>query len=163
MKFAYDAGHQIASHTWSHAHLTQLNRTQLQSEFSRLDDALRKIAGVTPAFMRPPYGEYNDLVLDVAGEHGETVAIWDFDSGDSLGLSADESNKRYDDAVRRHPSTILALNHEVHQSTVDQVLPHAIKVLKQAGYRLVTLADCVGKPAYQKVGSPSPRDASWKC
>ena len=28
---------------------------------------------------RPAFGEYNDLVLEVAGERGETVAIWDFE------------------------------------------------------------------------------------
>ena len=34
------------------------------------------------------------------------------------------------------------------------VLPFAISVLQQAGYRLVTLAECVGQNPYQWVGSP---------
>jgi len=25
------------------------------------------------------YGEYNDTVLEVAGNHGQTVAMWDFE------------------------------------------------------------------------------------
>ena len=41
-----------------------------------------------------------------------------------------------------------------------QVLPHAIDVLQKAGYKLVTLAECLGEQPYQHVGSPSPRDVS---
>jgi len=41
--------------------------------------ALQRIIGVTPAFMRPPYGSYNQMVLDVAGARGQGVVIWDFE------------------------------------------------------------------------------------
>ena len=42
-------------------------------------------------------------------------------SGDSVGLSAAESKKKYDEIARRHPSTVLALNHEVYGMTVITV------------------------------------------
>ena len=60
-------------------------------------DAIEQIAGVRPAFMRPrtsnairtskvpysklciAYGEYNDLVLDVAGEREQSIVMWDFE------------------------------------------------------------------------------------
>ena len=104
------------------------------------------------------------------------MAIWDFDSGDTGGTPPDQSKNMYQDFANRHPSTILALNHEIIASTVYalisdrtpwasthhsfplpnrfDVLPFAIRVLQQAGYRLVTLADCVGQSPYQWVGSP---------
>jgi hypothetical protein len=41
-----------------------------------------------------------------------------------------------------------------------QVLPYAIQRLKSAGYQLVTLAECLGKPPYQSVGSPGTPDVS---
>ncbi|KAI3620938.1 chitin deacetylase [Moniliophthora roreri] len=44
--------------------------------------ALSRIVGVTPAFMRPPFGSYNDQVLDASGLRGQDVVIWDFDSHD---------------------------------------------------------------------------------
>jgi peptidoglycan/xylan/chitin deacetylase (PgdA/CDA1 family) len=89
VKYAYDAGHQIASHTWSHAHLNNLTWDQgehalfpgvrrtlnldvkciTNSGWSNVGvihhmkashlsntiatEALQRIAGVTPAFMRP--------------------------------------------------------------------------------------------------------------
>ena len=74
--------------------------------------------GVTPAFARPPYGSYNDLVRQVAQVRGQTLVTWDFDSGDSTGSTPAQSNAMYDDLVKRHPSTVLALNHETHGNDI---------------------------------------------
>ena len=115
-------------------------------------------------------------------------------SRDSLGASAAESRGLYQDLVNRHPSTILALNHETrgtYPSPLSKlswplpnhsfnsvrhgwsmrvvpsnwltflvsydVLPSAVQQLKAAGYNLVTLAQCLGVPAYQSVGAPQQR------
>ncbi|KAF9546888.1 carbohydrate esterase family 4 protein [Agrocybe pediades] len=154
VKYAYSHGHQVASHTWSHKDLTTLSSDK---------KALVKITGANPAFMRPPYGNYNNLVLDASGARGQSVAIWDFDSQDSVGASVQTSKNLYNNIINKHPSTILALNHETYETTAHQVLPYAIQRLKSAGYRLVTLAECVGKPPYQSVVAPKARDSTWHC
>ncbi|QRW07453.1 chitin deacetylase [Ceratobasidium sp. AG-Ba] len=183
VKYLYDKGHQIASHTWSHANLSTLSWDQVHDEMWRVELAMQKIAGVVPAVMRPPYGEYNgkylqfkiyyfiklsypylDNVKNVAGARGQSIAMWDFDNQDSLGASPAQSKQLYDEAIAKRPSTILALNHEVHEGTAHEVVPYAIQKLAAAGYKLVTLSECLGdKPAYQSVGKPSPRDDSWHC
>ena len=71
-----------------------------------------RIVGVSPAFMRPPYGAYNDQVRSASAIRGQSLAIWDFDSGDSMGASPAQSNQAYDDLAARRPPTVLALNHE---------------------------------------------------
>ncbi|KAF9493316.1 glycoside hydrolase/deacetylase [Pleurotus eryngii] len=152
VKYAYDNGHQVASHTWSHKDLTTLSSDQINDEMERVELALQRICGVQPAFMRPPFGNYNDLVLEVSGARGQDVAIWDFDSGDSLGAPAQESINRYDQVASQHPSSILTLNHETIASTSVQVVPYAIQRLQQAGYRLVTLAECLGQQPYHRTG-----------
>jgi hypothetical protein len=78
------------------------------------------------------YGRYNDLVRDVSGLRGQSVVIWDFEyvylnwwpvriidltwfsSRDSLGASVAQSKTLYNNTINSHPSTILALNHEVY-------------------------------------------------
>ncbi len=42
-----------------------------------------------------------------------------------------------------------------------QVLPYVIDRLQAAGYRLVTLAECLGEAPYQSVGSPGTPDVSY--
>ncbi|KAF4594305.1 Carbohydrate esterase 4 protein [Pleurotus pulmonarius] len=163
VKYAYDKGHQVASHTWGHENLATLTWDQIHDEMWRVELALQRICGVQPAFMRPPFGSYNDLVREASAVRGQHIAIWDFDSGDSLGVSAQESKDRYDTIVSEHPSTILALNHETIVTTSQDVIPHAIQKLKAAGYNLVTLAECLGQEPYQWVGAPQVKDASWTC
>ncbi|KAG5652556.1 hypothetical protein H0H81_004565, partial [Sphagnurus paluster] len=80
-------------------------------------EAIQRITGVLTAFTRPPYGDYNDLVIEVANAHGQTLVNWDFDSGDTAGKSPEKSKQLYKELADRHPSTILALNHDVKQGT----------------------------------------------
>ncbi|KAG5726443.1 Chitin deacetylase, partial [Termitomyces sp. T112] len=135
-----------------HKDLTTLTWDQIHDEMWRVELALSRIVGVVPAFMRPPYGNYNDLVRQASEIRGQKLVIWDFDSGDSVGATPDESKDDYDELIDEHPQTILALNHETIETTAHQVLPYAIQQLQDAGYRLVSLAECVGLPAYQSVG-----------
>ncbi|KAJ6553549.1 carbohydrate esterase family 4 protein [Mycena vulgaris] len=165
LKYAYGKGHQIASHTWSHPDLTTLSQAAVDSEITKVDDALVKILGVQPAFLRPPYGNYNDIVRTAAAAHNNKALVtWDFDSGDSTGATSSASKTLYDNAINAHPATLLALNHETSATTVSDVLPHAIQALTAGGYKFVTVAECLGGlPAYSSVTTPGTRDASWTC
>ncbi|KAG9085480.1 Carbohydrate esterase 4 protein, partial [Ceratobasidium sp. 370] len=151
VKYAYDKGHQVASHTWAHKDLTTLTWDQVHDEMWRVEQALQRITGVVPAFMRPPYGNYNDNVRNVAGARGQKVTL-------SASATPAQSKQYYDQIIGEHPSTILALNHEVYETTAHQVVPYAIQKLQAAGYKLVTLAECLGEQPYQSVGTPGTPD-----
>ncbi|KIM86202.1 carbohydrate esterase family 4 protein [Piloderma croceum F 1598] len=161
VKYAYAQGHMVASHTWDHKDLTTLTFDEIHDEFYRVELALERLLGVKPAFLRPPYGNYNNLVRQVAYERGQKLVTWDFDSGDSTGSTPAQSDAAYDALIKKHPSTILALNHEVYEKTAHIVVPHAIAALKKAGYELVTVAECIGLKPYQSVTSP--QTGSWTC
>jgi len=161
--YAYQHGHQVESHTWDHPDLTKLSFDQIHNEMWLVEQALQKITGAYPAFMRPPYGNYNNLVQQVAFERKQSLVLWDFDSGDSTGSTVAQSEAAYDSTIASHPSTILALNHETYETTADQVLPYAIEKLQAAGYRLVSLSECTGLPPYQSVQAPGVRDSTWHC
>ncbi|CCO26450.1 Bifunctional xylanase/deacetylase Includes: RecName: Full=Endo-1,4-beta-xylanase D [Rhizoctonia solani AG-1 IB] len=148
LKYAYDQGHQIASHTWSHPHLAGLSSSQTKDEFTKINKAIQEIIGAVPAFIRPPYGEYSPITQGVAGELGQTIVTWDFDSGDTAELSATQSIEAYREWIIQRPNSILTLNHETHSSTANVLLPEVIAALKGAGYRLVTVAECVGMNPY---------------
>ena len=123
VKYAYGKGHMVASHTWDHKDLTTLTFDQIHDEFYRVELALERLLGVKPAFLRPPYGNYNNLVRQVAYERGQKLVTWDFDSGDSTGSTPAQSDSAYDALIKKHPSTILALNHEVYGTFSSFLLP----------------------------------------
>jgi len=164
--YAYNAGHEIGSHTWSHSDLATLTFDQVHNEMWLVELAMQKILGVSPALMRPPYGSYNDNVLNVAAMRNQSLVMWDFDSGDSVGATVAQSQQYYSNIANQHPSNILTLNHETYQTTVQQVLPYALQVLGNAGYSFVTVSQCLGVPAYKASGStysPGTRDSTWHC
>jgi len=163
VKYVVAHGHQVASHTWSHTDLTKLSFDKIHNEMWKVEHALERIVGKAPAFIRPPYGNYNNLVREVAQQRGQALVLWDFDSRDSLGATVAQSETLYKNAVAKNPPNMLALNHEPVEKTVHQVLPYAIQLLQSKGYELVTLAECLNLPAYQWEIAPGVPDSSWHC
>jgi len=166
LQYSFSHGHQIASHTWGHDNLTTLTEDQMENQFTLSDNAFSNIIGCVPTFMRPPYGAYNELVQQVAANHNQQVIVWDLDSGDSDGATVQQSEQIYTDAINNGNSNFLTLNHETYESTVEEILPFAIQAFQDAGYNLVTVAECLGystEDMYQQVTQPSERDDTWTC
>ncbi|KAJ7868832.1 carbohydrate esterase family 4 protein [Mycena leptocephala] len=151
LRYTYNAGHQICSHTWSHPNLKSLNAQQITTEITRLDKALLDVLSIKTPFLRPPYGNYNNLVRQTAKKNSKSLVVWDFDSGDSVGETWEQSEIDYNAIIAKHPQTLLAL----------YLLPTVIPRLQAAGYKLVTLAECLGLEPYTFVGSFGPRDATY--
>ncbi|KIM34055.1 carbohydrate esterase family 4 protein [Serendipita vermifera MAFF 305830] len=163
LKAVFDQGHQIASHTWSHKDLTTLSDADITNEMAKVDTAIEAITGARPAFMRPPNGNVNAKVSAIAKARGQDVVLWSFDSQDWNGLSAAQSKARYDSAIASNPNTLLALNHETYSGTANDVLPYAIDLLKSKGYKLVTVAECLGAQPYQTTHAPAANISSYRC
>jgi peptidoglycan/xylan/chitin deacetylase (PgdA/CDA1 family) len=50
-----------------------------------METALKKILGIKPRFFRPPYGSYNNQVLEILKEYNYEVITWNVDAGDADG------------------------------------------------------------------------------
>lgn len=57
----------------------------------------------------------------------------------------------------------MALNHETYAGTANDIVPTVVPKLLAAGYKLVTVAECLGQHPYQSVGKAGKRDATWTC
>jgi peptidoglycan/xylan/chitin deacetylase (PgdA/CDA1 family) len=56
IKQAFKDGHLIGSSTYSHKNLEKLSIEEQWQEMKRNDNAINKILGVRPVYMRPPFG-----------------------------------------------------------------------------------------------------------
>ncbi|KAK6988295.1 hypothetical protein R3P38DRAFT_2804759 [Favolaschia claudopus] len=163
VKYAYAAGHMIGSHTWSHSDLTSLTTPQIQDAMFRMEEALVRILGVMPAFMRPPFGDYNSNIQSIAASRGQSLALWDWDTGDADGNTTAESEAVYNDVADAQLKNALILEHETEETTYSTLVPFAIKLFQGKGYNLVTMAQCLEVDPYQAVGVPHQQDPSWTC
>jgi peptidoglycan/xylan/chitin deacetylase (PgdA/CDA1 family) len=72
----YMAGHQIAVHTWSHHYLTSMTNEQIIAELGWSKKIIKDVIGVTPNFMRPPFGDIDDRVRNISIAMGLTPIMW---------------------------------------------------------------------------------------
>ncbi|MYY03144.1 MULTISPECIES: polysaccharide deacetylase family protein [unclassified Streptomyces] len=84
-----NAGMWVGNHSYTHPHLIQQSRAQMDSEISRTQQAIAGAGGGTPKLFRPPYGETDSTLKAVEAAYGLTEVIWDVDSQDWNGASTD--------------------------------------------------------------------------
>jgi len=160
-------GHLIASHTWSHPHLNQGSYEGISKQLELLENAMIKILGVKPLYFRPPFGEFNDLVLQVLKDRGyKGLILWSQDSQDSL--ESPPGSCDIIESYRSYPEKTIVLNHETKDFTVKEVVPGVIPIIKEKGLNFLTSPDCLSLSSnpsdwYVSVQPPGSRDESWTC
>jgi len=147
-------GHIVGTHTFSHQDLTQLSYDQIIDEMNKITEAVEKVIGKKPAFMRPPYGSGrgNQTVMSALQGLGYTAAItWNVDPMDySNGGDIDYAVSAIKQTIG---NPIITLNHLKYEgSSLDGILALAkaeIDTLLNSGYTSVTMEECLGMSAYQ--------------
>lgn len=131
---AYDEGHEIASHSYSHPNLNTLGYSSVQSQLSRTAAVLDKVCGKgTGYIVRPPYGNANSTVLSAMNA---LAIIWSVDTNDwKYGYS-----HVYNHIISNAYDGAIILCHDIHSSTIPAALD-AIDVLKAKGYEFVTVSE----------------------
>ena len=72
-----DAGHQIQNHSNTHPHLPQLSKSQIKDEIESCNQKIAAITGKCPTLLRPPYGDYDNALIEVMNELNMYTVQWD--------------------------------------------------------------------------------------
>ena len=92
----------------------------------RVEEALSRIVGVLPGFMRPPYGDYNSNIESSAFSRNQNLAMWDWDTGDADGNTTSQSEAVYNQIANAHLSNALVLEHETEGKSLRHISKYAI-------------------------------------
>jgi peptidoglycan/xylan/chitin deacetylase (PgdA/CDA1 family) len=101
--------------------------------------------------MRPPTGAYDENTLVVLKDLGYSVVNWDIDTNDWREHDFDEEKSAYEEMKDDSNQSLghIALEHEVYDQTVSELIPWVIDYINSMGYKFVTVSDCIGVDAYQ--------------
>ncbi|PKM82499.1 MAG: hypothetical protein CVU88_03245 [Firmicutes bacterium HGW-Firmicutes-13] len=133
-------GHEIGNHTYSHAHLKELEEEKIRDEIIKVDTYLSEKFDYHPKFFRPPFGEYDERVIDIAEELGYFTVLWSIETGDWLNPGVD---KVIDRVVKRtHRGGIILLHNCSPQGV--KALPVIIHALKMRNYKIVPVSELLG-------------------
>ena len=144
VKALFDAGHEIMNHSADHAHFTQLSPDQIIADLTTCNEKIAKVTGVTPTLFRPPYGDYNDKVINTVNSMPMYPIQWSVDSLDWKNPGSDSIVKRV--LSKTEPGSII-LFHNAAPDTPG-ALPAIIEGLLNDGYRLVKVSELIYPDGY---------------
>ncbi|RKP14213.1 hypothetical protein BJ684DRAFT_8940 [Piptocephalis cylindrospora] len=152
LRRAYKAKHQIAIHTWSHTALTSQSNEQIIAEMSWTQKIIKSAIGVTPLYMRPPYGDIDDRVRGVLAAMGLKVILWDRDTNDwrlNFGnptnynpawISGNET--KWIDATVRGEDNPITLEHDLTVEGIREAMT-VIPRITDAGISVLPVGECL--------------------
>ncbi|KAK4451229.1 hypothetical protein QBC34DRAFT_484090 [Podospora aff. communis PSN243] len=156
LKRMHDEGHQLGSHSWSHANFTKLTSQGRREELLKVESMFASVLGFIPTYFRPPYTSYDDATNQDLKTLGYHNLNFDLDTEDykndtelsrgfiTSGFSQAAANKKINSGK---PSSLITLLHDVNEKSVYEFLPWVIYEAKNAGYDLVTVGECLGDPS----------------
>ncbi|MBK5246018.1 MAG: polysaccharide deacetylase family protein [Peptostreptococcaceae bacterium] len=139
-------GHLIENHSQAHAHMNAMTEDEVSADIMESTNIMKDTIGYTPTMFRFPYGEYNNRLLNVLGEHGYQYAImWTIDSHDwAETMNGVNVTEQYiiDRVLNKASDNGIVLMH-VGGSQTANALPEIITGLRDAGYELVRMDELI--------------------
>jgi len=133
-------GHVLALHTMSHPNMRFLSAEQMRQEIAPLYELVEKVTGEKPRYFRPPFGAYNQTLLDVLTEYNLELLNWTNGSLDWEGTvnGYKEPNLVVEDVMRQMHHGAVVLFHDTLRHTAE-ALPEIISRIKADGYEFVVV------------------------
>ena len=143
----HQAGHDIANHGDTHAHVAQLGHEQNVAEIVGAHEKVRKLLGIEMDLYRPPYGEYNNTVIKAADEVGYFTIQWDVDSLDWKKLGADHMYNTVINHKNLQNGSILLFHNDLPETPV--ALRRILAELKNQGYGFIPVSELIYREDYK--------------
>lgn len=139
------AGHEIGNHTFTHPHLNQLSKDEIIEELESTSDLIYQLTGKRPELFRPPYGEYNNRVVQTVRNAGYQIVQWSLDSHDWREPGVDyiynrvKNNISSGDIILMHnnaPDTLPALEKLIPELKKEFELVHLSELIYKNNYKI---------------------------
>jgi len=135
------AGHDLGNHSETHPQMSTLSKAQCLEEIKKPHDKVKELTGLDMTLFRPPFGDYNNTLVDSVNESGYHCIQWDIDSLDWK----DYGTESIIDSVCNNPhlgngSIILCHNGAKY---ITQALEPMITNLQEQGYEIVPISQLI--------------------
>lgn len=120
----------------THPDLATLSYSDVQSEMTRLEDAMLDVIGKYSTYMRHPFFSTSETSLNVMANLGYKVVHSSIDTKDwqhNTPDTIDQSITTFRGSLEEGGS--ICLMHDVHQTTAQDLLPAVIKIVQDRGLK----------------------------
>lgn len=140
------AGHDLGNHSENHKNMSQLSEEEIKSELMAVHDKVKKLTGYEMFLFRPPYGDYDNEVIDTAKACGYYPIQWSVDSLDWKDYGADDIIRQVCDSENLTGGAII-LCHNGAKYTAD-ALDAMLTKLEEKGYEVVPVSQLIIRENY---------------
>lgn len=137
-------GHEIGNHSYSHPHMNTLSFNGVVLELQKNHAMIEDLTGQNSFLFRPPFGEYNNNVIQAADSVGYYTIQWSIDSLDWKNTS---SNEVYQRVMSKIGPGEIVLFHNAATPT-PAALRRIIPELLDAGYEIVPISQLIHRENY---------------
>lgn len=138
------SGHEIGTHSATHSYMSKMSKEDIEKELISSSLAIAAITGKSVTLFRPPYGDYDDLLIETCDSLGIYPIQWDVDSLDWKGVTALEIAER---VISRVKSGSIILCHNNGEHTAE-ALPIIFTALLNKGYKFVPIGELIYEKDY---------------
>ncbi len=140
-----EAGHRVENHSNTHPHMTNLSAADMEKEIQVCNEKIAAVTNRVPKLLRPPYGDYNNAVVEAVANAGMYPIQWSVDSLDwKENATADSIIKNITTKVK--PGSIILCHNDAKYTPA--ALPTVLKTLIDDGYEFVLIEDLILKDNY---------------
>ncbi len=144
VKAIHAAGHDVGNHSDTHPHLTKLEKDKITAQIEECNKKIEASCAVRPTLFRPPYGDYNNCVVESTNELKMHCIQWDVDSLDWKDPTADDMVKRIKSKIK--PGSIILMHNGA--KNTPEALPKIIDMIKAEGYQIIPISEIIYKENY---------------
>ncbi len=130
------AGHQIGNHSYSHPRLPKLSAEEMTQELVATEEVFEEVLGFNSRLFRPPYGYYNEEVIEISAGLGLRQIMWDINPEDFREPGTEELVEIISEGLR--PSAKILLHCKMGTA---KALPAIIDLIWSKGFMFATFPE----------------------
>lgn len=145
VKEIYNRGHEIGLHSNSHPDMTKLSKTEMINELKTNIKLIEDLTGFSPKLFRPPYGYYNNDLIDACSTLDIMCIQWSVDSLDWKGYLASDVAGRVIEKSKPGSIILCHNNSDYVINSTKMILEH----FKQTQMDVVPIGELVYTSNYE--------------
>jgi peptidoglycan/xylan/chitin deacetylase (PgdA/CDA1 family) len=134
VNLVYNSNSEVGTHSYSHKYLNKLNLDEFNEEINSCSILFNEITKDKLKYLRPPYGSYNDNVIN---NSPYPLILWTIDTKDWL---FKDRNKIYNNIIDYACDGCIVLMHDTYIETYES-LKMILPKLRNMGYEIVCVSE----------------------
>lgn len=145
VKQIHERGHEVCNHSNTHPYMTKLSKDDMKNQIQSCNEKISAITSITPILFRPPYGDYDNNVVETVKELGMYCIQWDVDSLDWKDPTPEQMKERVCSKIKEGS---IVLFHNGAKNT-PTALPTCIEAIQSQGYQIVPISQLIHQGSYE--------------